>query len=296
MIHHSHTCQQAADDSVILLVVGHKAVGPTGKAGVTALDFIIGAPLLHRRHGQEGGTAEIVGFQIADGTLGALLIVGDDVLHGSAQRNLNGHRKLVLGADQGGHRAVDAPQLVAGCGLHHPAHRLTKALVFPLHGPQHFQPLGLDLTLTGGLLQRLLQLVHLFLTRLRAKGKAPQHILCRGLFVLVFFNIPAQLASLGLFLVQTAFQVFQIGADGSAPGDDLGSAAFQRSNLRPVLIGRILMELGLCLQRCQLIAQIPGTFSSLLHLLQQVFHLLFQLYRLFFQFFQTALFGPLLLL
>ena len=296
MIHHSHAGKQAADDSVILLVVGHKAVCPTGKAGVTALDFIVGAPLLHRRHGQEGGTAEIVGFQIADGALGTLFVVGDDVLHGSAQSDLDGHRKLVFGTDQGGHRAVDAPQLVAGGGLHHPAHRLTKALIFPLHGPQHFQPLGLDLALTGGLLQLLLQLVHLFLTGLRTEGKAPEHILCRGLLVLVFFNIPAQLASLCLFLVQTAFQFFQIGADGGAPGHDLGSAAFQRGNLRPMLVGSILMELRLCLQCSQLVAQIPGAFGSLLHLLQKFFHLLFQLHRLFFQFLQTVLLGAFLLL
>ena len=295
MVHHGGARQQAADDPVIPAVAAHQPVGPAHPARVAAFDLPVAAALLHRRQRQEGGAAEIVGFQIANGAFGALLIIGDNVLHGGAQSDLNGHRIFVLCADQGGHRAVDAPQFPASRGLHHPTHRLAEAFILPLHGPQQLQPLGLDLTLPGSLIQLLLQLVRLFLPGLGPEGKATEHILRRGFFLLVFLNGAAQVPGLGPFRLQPRFQLLQLSLHSPAPGLDLGAAAFQRGRLGTVLCRGVLVKLGLCLQRGQPVAQVPGAFGGLLHLFQQVLQLLLQCQRPLPQFFQTALLGPLLL-
>ena len=164
---------------------------------------------------------------------------------------------------------MDALQLSPARRLHHPAHALAEALVFPLHGPQQLQPLGPQRLLAGGLLRLGLQLLRLFLPGLSAQLKAPEHILRRGLFFFVFFLLPPEGPGLLPLCVQTGFQLGQLLFHGFAPGADLLSAGGQCAGLCPALGGLLPGHADAGIQRVQPQGKLPGVFRGLLHLLQQ---------------------------
>ena len=264
VVHHGGPPQERADHPAVFLVTLDQPVGPAGKAG--GVDVPALPPVLHRRHGEEGGAAIVVGFQKGDGGLGALLVLGDDVLQGGPQGDLDGHGIAVLCPDEGGHRPPDAPELAPGGGLHHPANRLAKALIFPLHGPEEIQALGFDLPLAGGLLRGLGQAVQFFLPGLGPELKAPEHIFGAVALVFVFFDLVPESAGLGLFGIQAGGEILFLGPDGAAPGADLGDAAVQSAHPRPGLGGLGLVETDLGIQPFQLGGKVPGAFCRLLHL------------------------------
>ena len=93
-----------------------------------------------RVHREERGAAAVAPLEHLDGRLAAVFIFHNDVLHRRAKGRLNGGRKFVVHADQLRHRAAHAAQVSALSVLHHEAHRLGKALKFPLHLAQHLHP------------------------------------------------------------------------------------------------------------------------------------------------------------
>ena len=124
---------------------------------------------LDRGERKEGRAAAVAALEHLDGGLAVLLGGDDNVLHGGAERRLDGGGIAVFHADELGNRAVDAAKL-SGCRiLHNKADGLGKALVFALHLTEHTDLRIKRIELDAGGVQLPLQAVALVLTRFQAK-------------------------------------------------------------------------------------------------------------------------------
>ena len=129
--------QQILHDSLILRLGGHQLGSDAHEAPAAFQSVFLEASALNRGQGQEGGTSATGPLQEGDGCLTVLLGVHNDLLHGSAQSDLDGEGVAVLGADQLGHRSVDIGELPSLSLLHHQTDRLLIAFKITLHGTEH---------------------------------------------------------------------------------------------------------------------------------------------------------------
>ena len=106
---HKRSAQQGGDQRAVLLITKDKLCRHAHNALALA-GQLVRPPLLHGRQRQKSGSAGVFALEQQNGALGLLLGVDHNVLHGRAQRRLNGKRGLLLRSDQRGERAVHAWQ------------------------------------------------------------------------------------------------------------------------------------------------------------------------------------------
>ena len=230
--------EQILEDLFIFRRGLHQRRGDAHEAGLPLESVQAHAFAPDRIHREERGPAAVAPLEHLDGRLAAVFIFHDDVLHRRAKGRLDGGRKFVVHADQLRHRAAHAAQVSALSVLHHEAHRLGKALKFPLHLAQHLHPRLDGLELDARRVRLLLQLRALVLPGLEPQLIAGDRIV-RGGHVLLRLRQP--LAALGLPCVDVCAARFGGGAvflQNVLPFQDFTKRRRQRCDLR-VLLGGI---------------------------------------------------------
>ena len=93
----------------------------------------------HGGNRQEGCPANTGTLQKRHTRLAVCIGIHNDILHSTAQSDLNGYCIRILGTDQSGDRSVNIAKSPPVCLLEHSAYRFLKAFVIPLHCPEHPQ-------------------------------------------------------------------------------------------------------------------------------------------------------------
>ena len=149
--------QEAGKDPPVLPVKFNELVAHAHKACLVCHAPVPKLAGADGGEGQEGGPAGVPALEVLNGVLAVLLPLHHHVLHGGAERDLDGDGVLFRHMDEARHGAVDSPQLAALRLPHHQLHRLGVALVELLHLGEHvdaacqraFLHLELDVLLLG---------------------------------------------------------------------------------------------------------------------------------------------------
>ena len=171
IFHDGHPPQQVGKDMFIFGIEGDQLVAHTHEAPVAPEAVCLPQlPGPDGADGQDGCPAGIPALEVADDGLAVLLGVHHQILHGAAQRRLNGDGILVGHLQQSGHGAVDVVQSTALSLVHDQLDGLGVALVLLLHFGEHPDARGEGILLHLQLHLALFGLFRLFSAAVHTQG------------------------------------------------------------------------------------------------------------------------------
>ena len=228
-------------DGAVLRVAGNETGGDGDEARLALADGILQRLGPDGGEGQEGRAAAVAALEHLDGGFAVFLGGDDDILHGRAERGLDGGGIAVFDADELGDRAVDAAQASGACVLHDEADGLGKALIVALKLLQHAD-LGIEgIELDAGGARLLLQGVALVLP-----GPEPELVAGDGVF-----RALRVLLRLGKALFAGGLLVGDLGFAGTGGGQVLFEDGFAGLHLFHGSLHGGDLRLGGCALRLQ---------------------------------------------
>ena len=224
--------QQIVHDGPVGLFAVNQLRGHAHEAPAAFQAALLQNPPLNAGKGQEGGSSSAGAFQKADGRLAVGLISHHDLLHGSAQGDFDGHGVAVLGADESGHRAVNAMKSAPFRLLHHHADGFLVIFKVPLHGPEHPGFGGDGIQIRGQLPQLLGGVLHALCPGGLTQGVARDGIVRGGDLLLGLLQLLLSLLQLGLGTAAAGGPGGQVGVQLLQPLGALGDAVLQAPDIR----------------------------------------------------------------